>query len=71
MKKYTLIAVVLVLSLFNLAGALTDQTSANLGGLGCDKLAGCGSHASCNGRGSATGCNITCQDGTFIGCPLG
>jgi hypothetical protein len=72
MKKYTLIAVVLALSLFNLVGALTDQASANNGGkLSCDKLAGCGSFASCPGRGSATGCNIVCEDGSFIGCPMG
>lgn len=70
MKKYALISAVLVLSVFNLVGAFTQPTSANLGGgLKCNNLTGCGSSAQCPKRGSVSGCNIVCEDGSAIFCP--
>lgn len=66
MKKYTLIVVVLVLSIFNVVGALANQG----GKRSCSDF-GCSSGASCGGDkdNTATGCNISCQDGTIIVCP--
>lgn len=70
MKKFSLIIIVLVLSAFNLVGVLSPSILADEEGkLGCSSLTGCGSSASCSGRGTATGCNITCEDGSFVGCP--
>lgn len=72
MKKYMLIAAVLVLSVFNIVGVLTPPASANLGGkLKCSSLTGCGSAAQCPGRGSASGCNIICDDQSAVICPPG
>jgi hypothetical protein len=68
MKKYTLIAAVLVFSVFNLVGAFTQPAGAN-GGLRCQNLGGCAYFApSC--RGTSSGCTINCQDGGTIFCPL-
>lgn len=70
MKRYTLIAAVLVLSVFNLVGAFTQRAAANLGGgLKCSHLTGCGTSAGCPGRGSASGCNIFCDDHSTVFCP--
>lgn len=68
MKKFILIAVVAVLSAINLAGALTSDVLANKGRLGCDDLVGCQSHATCPGRGTPSGCSITCEGGAMIMC---
>lgn len=71
MKKNILIAVVVVLSVFNLIGAMTQSTSANVGKLECSDLTGCGSSASCPGKGTVSGCNIVCEGGESITCPRG
>jgi len=39
------------------------------GGLECDDLTGCRGRAGCGGKGSASGCSITCADGATIECP--
>lgn len=69
MKKYILIAAVAILSGFNLVGALSQPTSANLGNMGCQSLAGCSGGATCNSPGQASGCGISCNNGATIVCP--
>lgn len=69
MKKYMLVGIVLVLSVFNLAGAFTQSTRANLGNLGCRSLAGCSGAATCGSPGSSSGCSIACNNGASIECP--
>lgn len=69
MKKYTLIAVVLVLSLFNLAGAFIQSASADDGNIGCQSLAKCRGVAVCNSDGYASGCFISCDNGASVNCP--
>jgi hypothetical protein len=71
MKKYMLIAAILALSVFNIVGFLTQPVAANLGGLKCNNLTGCGSSAQCPGKGSASGCSIFCEDHSYISCPPG
>lgn len=67
MKKYTLIAVVVVLSIFNVAIALADDPE--LENAGCQSLSACGGFAVCNSPGQSTGCFIACNNGAQITCP--
>jgi hypothetical protein len=69
MKKYALIVAVLVLSVCNFIGFLTQSATANNGGgLTCNQLIGCGGNIRCAGKGTPAGCSITCEDGAFISC---
>ncbi len=68
MKKYMLIAVVLALSIFNMAVAFAQDLEIE-GGMGCQSLSGCIGSASCNSPGQASGCNIACQNGAQLFCP--
>lgn len=69
MKRYTLIVILVVLSVFNLVGTMTQSTSANVGNLGCQSLGGCSGGALCNSPGEASGCYIACNNGSQISCP--
>lgn len=67
MKKYTLIAVVVALSIFNVVvGLAQDPESENAG---CQSLSGCNGAALCNSPGQSTGCFIACNNGAQITCP--
>jgi hypothetical protein len=66
MKKFILIAVVFVLSIFNVVGALAQLES----GASCQTI-NCGSYAQCGpGEYTSTGCNLTCPSGEIIICPM-
>jgi len=68
MKKYALIALVVSLSIFNVAIGLAQDPEPE-GPLKCNSLTGCGSAAQCPGTGTPNLCNIVCADGSFIMCP--
>lgn len=68
MKKFILIAVVAVLSVVNLVGALTGDVLANNGRMGCRDVVGCRSPLSCSGPGTPSMCSITCENGGVIIC---
>lgn len=74
MKKINLLILSLTISLAALTGVAFEQAaSANLpgAGLGCEHLTGCTSTAACSGRGTASGCTITCMGGGEVTCPKG
>lgn len=70
MKKYTLIGVVVALSIFNLAVALAQDPEFEAP-LKCESLTGCRTSAQCPGTGTPSGCNVACADGSFVICPAG
>jgi hypothetical protein len=39
------------------------------GNMACADLSGCRGSASCGGKGTQSGCTITCEDGAVIICP--
>lgn len=66
MKRAKLLIGMLSLSLTLLIStAFATSTSA---GLYCYQLAGCAGQAGCAFFGSASGCSITCSDGTAVAC---
>ena len=59
-----------VLLLFLLVSLLVVSVlKLEAGDLGCASLSNCSGRASCNGPGTSTGCEITCEDKSEIDCP--
>jgi hypothetical protein len=67
MKKYTLIAVVFALSIFNVVSAFAQLEGE--GNMGCRSLSGCTGQATCESPGTVTDCYIACDNGAQIFCP--
>jgi len=68
MKKYTLIAVIVALSVFNVVVGLAQDPEPE-GNAGCQSLANCSGQALCNSPGQSSGCSIACNNGAQITCP--
>lgn len=67
MKKYTLIAIIMALSIFNVVVALANN--GDNGNKGCQSLIGCSGSATCGSDGVASGCYIACTNEAQIFCP--
>lgn len=70
MKKRWVLVFLLSLSATMLANAAFNSQRVSAG-LYCSQLRGCGGDAGCSKSGSASGCNITCSDGSSVECPKG
>jgi hypothetical protein len=74
MKKIHMLILGLTFSLLALTSMAIEQgVSAQIapegGDLGCADLIGCKNEITCGTRGTANGCNITCEGGGSITCP--
>ncbi len=72
MSKKKILALILLVGLIVLSVISIKVQAMNNGenNLACSDLTDCSGRASCGGPGTPTGCELSCDDGAIVSCPV-